>query len=168
MDVNLIKKHLSYDPELGILTWIKPTSNRKSHGSVAGCVSPDGYVKVRLASKLYYAHRIAWLLQTGQQPPKFLDHINRQRADNRWKNLRAATVGENNRNLTKRKGCSSSFKGVVWNKAIKKWVVSVSIDQKSVHLGVFSSEVEAAKVYDTFVLTNYGEFAAPNFIDGIN
>ncbi len=163
MDVNLIKEHLSYDPEIGILTWIKSSGDRKPVGSAAGYRAQSGYIMVGLAGKEYRAHRLAWILQTGELPPKFLDHENGQRDDNRWSNLRAATKQQNTRNRVKNVGCTSVYKGVSWHKKSKLWRSYSCVDGRYVHLGNFESEVEAAKAYDNFVTKVFGEFAKPNF-----
>lgn len=168
MDVNLVKEYLSYDPESGLLIWIKSPGDKKTVGSPAGYVAQSGYVMVGLVNKEYRAHRLAWVLQTGELPPKFLDHKNGQRDDNRWDNLRPATKQQNTRNRVKRKDCSSIYKGVSWHKKADKWRSYASVNGQYIHLGNFDSEIEAAKSYDNFVIRTFGEFAKPNFMEELN
>lgn len=58
------------------------------------------------------AHRCAWLLEKGSEPPETIDHINGIRDDNRICNLRAASFAENVRNTVPKKNNKTGFKGV--------------------------------------------------------
>ena len=91
-----------------------------------------------------------------------VDHINRNSLDNRKANLRPVTAMQNTWN-TKRKGGTSRFKGVTWNKREKKWKVQLAHKWKSIHLGLFTDEIEAAKTYDEAAKKYRGEFAVLNF-----
>lgn len=62
-----------------------------------------GYVVVSLCGVQFLAHRLAWLLMTREWPPEHTDHINRDRSDNRWVNLRLASISQNNANSIKTK-----------------------------------------------------------------
>ena len=100
MPVVALRALLAYDRETGLLTWRAcPASGqgavRMKPGARAGCRSALGYMVVRINKVLYPAHRIIWLLETGQWPPEQVDHINEVKDDNRWENLRLATHAEN-------------------------------------------------------------------------
>ncbi len=100
------------------------------------------------------------------RPPKgmLVDHINGDKLDNRRENLRIATDAENSRNVVKREGHTSSYKGVAWDAARKKWKAQIKTpDGKQRTLGRFSSEEEAAKKYDEAASLYFGEFAFLNF-----
>ena len=84
-----------YDPNLGLFYWKKPTSNRVKVGSIAGFSAPDGYTHIRVDGKLHRAHRLAWVYMTGSEPKDLIDHINGERTDNRFSNLREATDRQN-------------------------------------------------------------------------
>jgi hypothetical protein len=71
------------------------------------------------------------------------------------------------RNSVSRRGSSSQFKGVCWDKSAGKWVAHGRDDDKrQVHLGRFADEEDAARAYDAFAVSKYGEFARPNFPQG--
>lgn len=90
-----------------------------------------------------------------------VDHINRNGLDNRKTNLRAATAQQNGANAKKRNG-TSKYKGVHWNIIKSKWQASIFKDNTTKYLGLFNSELEAAKRYDKEALEVYGEFAHLN------
>jgi len=90
-----------------------------------------------------------------------IDHINRNGLDNRRENLRLATNRQNQGNREKLRG-TSQYKGVRRCTDCNRWRASI----KSIHLGLFSSEEEAAKAYDKAAKEYYGEFAKLNFVEG--
>lgn len=75
-----------------------------------------------------------------------VDHINRDRLDNRRSNLRLVTCGENRQNSTPRKGCSSEYRGVCWQKKAERWQAYFHLEGKMHWLGLFDDEKEAAAV----------------------
>ena len=88
-----LRELLHYDPETGAFTWIKSTYRKGQPGTPAGCLSKRlGYILIGIDKRLYYAHRLAFLWMTKQWPEKEVDHINLDKADNRWANLRPARV----------------------------------------------------------------------------
>ena len=85
-----LKSILHYDPDTGVFTWLKKLSNNTKVMGVAGTIAQDGYVKIRINSQGYPAHRLAWFYFYGTFPQEQLDHINLNRSDNAIKNLRIA------------------------------------------------------------------------------
>jgi hypothetical protein len=79
-------------------------------------------------------------------------------------NCRWATRTQQMRNTRKRKNAKTSqFKGVHWNKAANKWRVLLHVDRKSIHIGHFADETEAAMAYDNAAIEVFGDFAFTNF-----
>lgn len=91
-----------------------------------------------------------------------IDHINGNSLDNRRSNLRVCTRSENMCNQRPRACGSSAFKGVSWFKRDAKWRAQIRIDGKTINLGCFTSEIDAARAYDAAATKNYGEFARTN------
>jgi hypothetical protein len=85
---------LVYDAGTGVFRWRISRPNRAA-GSVAGVRGKVGYVYISVMKQRCLAHRLAWLLMTGEWPGAQIDHVNRDRADNRWANLRAADSAQN-------------------------------------------------------------------------
>lgn len=96
-------------------------------------------------------------------PKGVVDHINGDVFDNRKSNLRVCSQRQNSCNQKKHKGSLSCFKGVHWHKALKKWRARITPAGKSIHLGLYESEIAAAKAYDNAAREYYGEFARLNF-----
>jgi len=99
------------------------------------------------------------------KPPKdrIIDHINHNGLDNRMANLRLATMQQNMWNKRKQRGnYSSQYKGVNWSKNENKWVSRITCNGKTISLGYFDDEKEAAKAYDAKAKELFGEYAAPN------
>ena len=93
-----------------------------------------------------------------------VDHQNRNKLDNRLANLRLATFSENMCNRIRDKSkASSKYIGVSFNKRSKRWVCRIGHDSKSIWLGTFDNEIDAAKAYDEAAKKYHAQFAQLNF-----
>jgi hypothetical protein len=95
---------LEYDPDTGIFLWRK-NGQKKRVSRVAGGAIPAGYIVIGINKKTWMAHRLAWIYANGDIPPdRFIDHINRDRSDNRLSNLRLVDALESthNRNASRK------------------------------------------------------------------
>ena len=126
------------------------------NGIQAGGFDAYGYRVIKIAYKAYKEHRLIWLLVHGRLPDKDLDHINGVKDDNKIDNLREATRQENCYNR-KAIGGSSKYKGVSLHKC-GKWQTSYALNGKQIYLGMFDTELEAAKAYSNFVKPIHREF----------
>lgn len=93
---------------------------------------------------------------------RVVDHINGDKLDNRKTNLRICTQAENTRNRGMSAHNSSGFKGVTFNKGVKRWIACIRLNGKNKHLGCFDSPEDAARAYDMAAEKNYGQFARTN------
>lgn len=159
-----LKSVLYYDPETGIFTWIKSSSNRIQNGDMAGSFSKRGYTVIRISKKIYTAHRLAFLFMTGKFPIDEVDHINRIKTDNKWVNLRECNRTQNSANHGKFKNNKSGYKGVYWHKTNKKWSSEIYTNGNKIHLGFYTDIKEAAKTYNEAANKYHGEFAYINKI----
>ncbi|MGM8753270.1 HNH endonuclease [Enterobacter chuandaensis] len=137
-----LKCLLQYDQITGFFTWRESKGTAKK-GAVAGTVSGQGYVNIKLDGHLYKAHRLAWLWEYGAMPDGPLDHINGNRSDNKISNLRLATLSENQHNQGMRADNKSGIKGVSWDSKNKYWRAQIKTNGKLVHIGSFSDVDEA-------------------------
>lgn len=151
-----VDRMLSYDPATGALTWKVSRGNAKA-SSVAGTDDGQGYLRVRVQGKKYFAHRLAWLLHTGAWPSQQLDHIDGSRTNNRISNLRECSNAENHQNRGKRSDNSSGVQGVCWHKAAKKWMARIKVDGKQIHIGYFDT-IEEATAARTAAKAQYHQF----------
>lgn len=123
---------------------------RNSHKS-------DGFDK----RKKILMHRVILIRKIGYSDFQETDHKNQDKLDNWRSNLRPASRLQNRRNSKAQHG-SSKFKGVSWHKGRKKWQTHIKFGKHLKYLGLFTDEIEAAKVYNTAALKYFGEFAHIN------
>ena len=138
-----LRSILDYNPDTGIFTRKVSTSNRVKVGAAAGSVNGQGYLNIKVQSRLYKAHRLAWLYVNGAWPKDQIDHINRNRSDNRISNLRDVSRKQNGQNAGKRSDNKSGHPGVCWNKQRSKWEARIKHNNKQIHLGYYSTIEEA-------------------------
>ena len=117
-----LKELLIYDPTTGIFNW-KVKVGKHNVGDVAG--TKQRYVRIRISGKDYMAHRLAWLYAYGCWPVNQIDHINRDKLDNRLCNLRDVPQSINQRNVGLRKDNSSGVRGVSWDSRHSAWRVQI-------------------------------------------
>ncbi len=153
---------LDYNPETGMFTWIVVPNNTIKLGRVAGKLMPNGYINIRVKKRNYYAHRLAFLWMTGSFPKETVDHVNNRKSDNRWKNLRPASMSENMINVKMRSNNTSGCKGVYWHKGAQKWHARGTKNKTSKSLGLFASLEEASNRFKEWQKNNFGDFACSN------
>jgi hypothetical protein len=107
----------------------------------------NGYLRASIDGHAVYLHRFVWSLKHGSCPA-MLDHINRDRADNRVENLRPATRSMNNRNVRKRKASGLPV-GVSHDtrSPSRPYRASGKVDGRTRHLGYFATPDEAGTAY---------------------
>lgn len=116
VSASLLAECVTYNPETGAFVWRerpvahfpdgKPTPEQRAamwNGKYAGKPAftsscPRGYFRGAIRGKNLYAHRAAFALAHGRWPGGEIDHINRDKSDNRIENLREVSHRENRMN----------------------------------------------------------------------
>ena len=154
----VLRQLLDYDPETGSLRWKERSrywfATDRSHSTwnarfvgkpALAAMDSSGYLVGWVLSQHCRAHRIIWKLQIGTDAVG-VDHINGDRSDNRWVNLREAAPSENMKNMKRNASNTSGAMGVSYHKNRGKWHVSIRADGVVVHLGNYADYDEAVAV----------------------
>jgi hypothetical protein len=130
---------------------IQNATNSRYAGKIAGTLGNMGYINVRVRGRSFLAHRIIWLLKTGELPEE-IDHINHVKSDNRWNNLRNVSRKENTRNVCMRTDNVSGQHGRSWDTSRNKWLVQAAVAGHKYFLGRFNlgEEPLADEVLENF------------------
>lgn len=115
----------------------KNISNTKI-GDIAGSLHKStGYLRLNIDRKSYYVHRLIYFYFTGKYDCNFeIDHINKNKLDNRLDNLRMVTTSQNQ--------CNTNFKGYYKQKD-GKFRARLSVEGNRITLGYYDTELEAKK-----------------------
>jgi hypothetical protein len=140
--------------EGGQLYW-KVRRGVVAQGTAISCVHNTGYIVFGYKRKQLLAHRVVWLLETGEWPTGQLDHINGDKADNRIENLRIATFMQNAANRKVKRGMP---KGVTLHRCGRFQAVCAHQ-----YLGLYEDAVSAGLAYDAAAIKKYGAFAKTNY-----
>ncbi len=154
-----IERNLSYDPLTGVFIWKRSLNPRVRAGNRAGLVNGNGYRTISISGRHRREHRLAWLIMTGTWPRFDVDHINGERDDNRFENLREATRTQNMQNGKVRANNVSGAKGVAYNKRRQTWHAAIKVDGINKYLGSYKSPEEAKAAYDKAANDYFGIFA---------
>ena len=107
---------------------------------------------------LIFMHRVI----IGATKDQEVDHIDRDRLNNRMSNLRIVTSSQNKMNQNIRKDNTSGFKGVTWDKDRDKWMVSINKDRRRMFIGRYRDLHEAAMAYNEAAVKLFGKYANLN------
>lgn len=164
MDRKRLLELLEYNAEAGTLIW-KPrvvtlkqhkTWNERYAGKEAGSPTPQGYHRFMIDGKKMFVHRAVWIIETGTAPKITIDHVNADRGDNRFCNLREADRAENAQNRKCRN--PTGFKGV-FQRENGSFQSSIMARGKQHHLGTFPTAQAAHDAYCAAATRLHGEFA---------
>lgn len=153
---------LTYDPQTGEIRSRIGRGGRTKAGKLSGDFGERGYLRINIRGKYFYGHRIAWCMKTGEWPDRFIDHIDGDKSNNAWSNLRLATKSQNGANMGKRyrRGrATSHFKGVSWSAGSGSWRAQLTKDKKSYCIGNYRTELEAHEAYIRAAEKMHGDFA---------
>lgn len=114
------------------------------------CIVSSGDIVADKNGERYALHRFLMNAPSNAQ----VDHIDRDRSNNRKQNLRVCSHRENSRNQDIRKDNTSGFPGVIWSKRDERWVARINYNGRLIHIGNFvnfegavSARIEAERRY---------------------
>ena len=163
----VLRQLLRYEAETGKLFWQeRPASmfedgkhsaahnaaawNARYAGSEAFiAIDSHGYHRGSIFNRLYRAHRVIWAMVYGAWPSELVDHLDRNKLNNRISNLRDATPRTNARNV----GC----RGITFRKSEGRWAAKIKVDGKKLHLGLFDREEDALEAYKLGKIEHHGD-----------
>lgn len=157
-----LKDMVDYDPESGQFSWrYKYSPIGKPLIGSPGWKTSEGYIRMSSGGKEVQAHRFAYLIMTGNEVPAGMDidHINGDREDNRWCNLRVVTRTQNLMNSITRADNKSGVKGVYWDPRRELWQAEIKVKGKREHLGRFKTIEEAAAARESAEKRLFGEYS---------
>jgi len=160
-----LKEVLDFDPVTGKFYWINPTSNRTKKGEISNTPARDGYLRISIDKYKFQAHRLAFLFMVGRLPEHEIDHINRNRKDNSWANLREATRVQNAKNITTPKTNTSGFMGVAFDPRRNKWRAFIRKNGRQFWLGYHTSKEKAIQARINAEIRFSGYFAPRREVD---
>lgn len=115
--------------------------------------SASGYAVRKIGNENIHMHRLINKTPCGLQT----DHINRNRTDNRKKNLRTVTNQQNSFNKKTYKNNKSGINGIHWDKSRNRWKAFITFNGKMINIGRYkkiedalSARIEAEKKYISF------------------
>ncbi|HEY1881354.1 MAG TPA: HNH endonuclease [Caulobacteraceae bacterium] len=156
-----VRRLFIYDPYSGLWQY-RERGPHRPRGWFAGAKEPkSGYLRVQVGLRKYLVARLAWLWMTGHWPKDDIDHIDLDRTNNRWANLREATRSQNVVNSGRRTTNRSGFKGVTFKQGrgdLPAWRATIRAGDRYLHLGYFATPEEASVAYEAAAREAFGEY----------
>lgn len=153
-EIKLLREWFSYNPETGRIT-----RKQTLRWDLDELVPLDK--RLYFLGKRYPYSHIVWAIHYGKWPENMIDHKNHDQLDFRLDNLREAIQNQNQHN---KRGSGRYSKGVYYDSSVervKPWLSRIMVNHKSIFLGSFETEEEAAKAYQEACIKYHGEFACP-------
>lgn len=154
-----LRSMFDYNPETGVLNWkVRDASsfaktpgrsaewqanqwNSRFNGKQAGYFA-GGYWRMYFEGKNHLVHRLIWKLMTGEDPVQ-VDHIDGDRRNNRFSNLRNVTHVVNMKNKSLYANNKSGVPGVEFHNRDKVWVSKIGVNGGQIQLGSYPTKDEA-------------------------
>ena len=122
------------------------------------------YAKASICGKQVLLHRLV-AERMGLSLDGVIDHINGDALDCRRSNLQACTHQQNIMKQRHQTTARSPFKGVVQFR--NKWRARITLNGKTMHLGLFGSAIEAARAYNEKAKELFCNFANLNEVNHV-
>lgn len=117
---------------------------KRKTGKHIGWISKEGYRKCTINGNTYYTHRVIFFMFNGYWPG-LVDHIDRNKLNNRIENLRDTTFHKNVLNQKVNRTSKSGIKNISWHKASNRWRVQICRNYTVIDIGYFKCIGEAIK-----------------------
>jgi hypothetical protein len=145
-----LKEVLHYCPETGVFTWLVGNGKSVKAGDLAGGADANGYFRVKVRRVSYKLHKLAFLYMSDIFPPRtlYVDHIDGNKLNNAWSNLRLVTPAESNRN---RRFASGELTGIE-RTSHGRYRVRIRSDKGYANIGTFGCLEIAKEARDTAYL----------------
>jgi hypothetical protein len=140
-----ILNHFTYDPETGVFTRLPRSGGHKHKAGRMVTTTSKGYLRIKWRKKDYSAGRVAFKFMGVDVPDGMcVDHLNGDRMDNRFRNLRIVTKRENE--INRKEHRSGKAPGVREHNG--RFEVNISWFGKRYFIGTFRTEGEASVMYN--------------------
>lgn len=166
LSLETVQQLLHYSPETGEFLYKAREKGAfgnasrafRMAGKPAGMIDKKGYLRIKLLGRHRAAHRLAWLLHTGNWPEADIDHKNGNKSDNRIENLRPASRSQNCANVPAKSHNKLGIKGVCF-KPRQGYHAQIKKDGRVISLGHFDNPHDAHAAYVDAAHRLHGEFA---------
>ena len=135
---------LQYVSTTGVFIWKVYRNQLVREGAVAGSINYRGYIDITIDGIKHQAHRLAWFYVHRYWPIN-LDHRDRNKRNNRIKNLRPASVSQNTMHSGLYVSNTSGIRGIRWDNRLQKWQARIGYRHQMLRLGWFSTKTDAAR-----------------------
>jgi len=146
-----LKEILHYCPDTGVFTRLSHKKLKSEIGKEITGTTANGYRRIKIGGIGYKLHKLAFLYETGVYPDQIVDHIDGNKINNVFSNLRLVTNEESNRNR-RFKPRGSKHLGVY--KTGNRWRARITINSRHCHVGTFDTEEEAIEARKSAEIEN--------------
>lgn len=145
---DVLRTLLHYEPETGTFRWLVKPAPRYRAGQTVGTPDKDRYLRVQIRGRTYKLHRLAFLYMRDAWPQGQVDHIDGNKTNNRWGNLRDVDQATNQQNRrSPQRGAAIGLLGVYRKKGNRKFTARISIGGRRVGLGSYETPQAAHDAY---------------------
>lgn len=139
LNIAAVKGIFSYDAEIGLI------NKNPKRGKKAVYILPNGYAYGYVLDRLIPVQRLVWALHHGDPGELDIDHIDRNKLNNKIENLRAVTRSENNQNQVapQSNNKTSGVRGVHYDKSRELWAASLNLNGRKVFFERYATKEEA-------------------------
>ena len=144
--IEQLKQILRYSPENGKFVWLKHKYRPTLVGQTAGSRTVSEYWAIAINNRKILAHRLAWFYMTGEWPTEHIDHIDGNKQNNAFANLRQVTRTGNLQNMrrpTKANKCG--YLGVSAHQ--NKWIMQIMVNGRRIRKSGFDTPEKAHQAY---------------------